>query len=559
MFNSDWRLSINSKTFDVLDISLFKNHRFTTLMSYIIFVWVLTTLKVLLIVSDIYTCIKLLAFNSWSNNIVAPYIPFHISKWLFSGCILASIVLVIWEVINGIRIYRTRNISLTYVNNFSRSMYSLFQYRIFCIYNKITPRGFYQRVAFFTFFELKDCVRLLFTDTPRQVINGLTLWSTLVTVDHDSNLGHVENFKGLITKIKTIAQTNHEEAVVLSFMLFSFAIWAIFITKLLVACLCSIYVYYRIFQDHRMSGLKEFVCVTISDNVDYLTEKYRKKKDRKDVYKRGILLDASVPDLNQVEAGWFDEPAPPIINASTTELLKKTSTENTLNSLSGSPPLPFKTAVATESVESLPENSEVLNPTSPINGITQHNTNLSHKRIAFDPIKKVQTFDLAYEFAPKLNKGQTFNSIATSDTTPSYYYNRADDRTDIGFNARRNFTKQLQINENIPLEDVSIRPTLDQDNSFDLAYEDKETDSSSPLISNFPERNASLPKTNFHVDTPARAYFNEYKNSDKDKDGDNASFLDSFPQRTTSLLNRRDRIENEDYEIYVQRMLNGGR
>lgn len=277
IFRNEWKYSINAKTFDNVDPSLFRNFRFCTLFNYIVWSWGLTLLKVALFVSDVYTCIKLLAYNSWSSNIIQPYLPFRISKWLFSGCILASIVLLIWETISGIRIYRTRNIALTYINDFSRTAYSLSNYNFFCVLNKISPTGAYQKVAFYTFFEIKSCIRLLFTDTPRQVINGLTLWSVLVTVKPNSSLGDLESFDGLIAKIRTIAQTNHEEAVLLSFMLFSFIIWAFFISRLVLALLCSVYVYYKLINKHRHSGLREFVCVTISRNIDALVERKRKK------------------------------------------------------------------------------------------------------------------------------------------------------------------------------------------------------------------------------------------------------------------------------------------
>ncbi|MCG8711268.1 hypothetical protein JHU04_004671, partial [Brenneria sp. 4F2] len=36
--------------------------------------------------------------------------------------------------------YRTRNISLTYVNNFSRTAYSISDYSKYCVYFKITPK-----------------------------------------------------------------------------------------------------------------------------------------------------------------------------------------------------------------------------------------------------------------------------------------------------------------------------------------------------------------------------------------------------------------------------------
>ncbi|QLL34577.1 hypothetical protein HG536_0G04390 [Torulaspora globosa] len=306
----DLEYSINAQTFDNVDPTLFRNFKIGALFNYVVLVWGLTLLKIALFVSDIYTCIKLLAFNSWSNNIIQPYIPFRISKWLFSGCILASIALLVWETVCGIRVYRTRNIALTYVNNFSRTAYSIKDYNTFCVLDKINPSGAYQKISFYTFFELKDCIRLLLADTPRQVINGLTLWSVLVTVKPNARLGDLESFDGLISKIRTIAQTNHEEAVILSFMLFSFVIWAFFISKLVLALIFAVFVYYRLLNEQKYAGLRSFVCATISRNVDALVEERKKKYN--DLYNTSV-----------VSLGTFDEFKGQSTNGSSAELLKQ--------------------------------------------------------------------------------------------------------------------------------------------------------------------------------------------------------------------------------------------
>lgn len=299
MLGNDWKYSINSKTFDDLEEEEFKNFRFKTVMSYLFDVIIINVLKIAFFVSDIYTCVKLLAFNSWSNNVIKPYISFRVTKWLFSACIFASIVLLVIEAIMGIRIYRTRNISLTYVNNFSRNIYSLRFYSKFCIYNKLTPKGFFQKISFFTFFELKNCLRLLFTDTPRQVFNGLTLWSVLVSAGNGTDLGDLESFSGLINKIKGIAETNHAEAVILSFMLFSFILWAFFICKFILALLCSVIVYYNLIRKHRYGSLKAYVCITINKKVDDMVNKQRNITKSQNIFKTSLLQSNSMLDINR--------------------------------------------------------------------------------------------------------------------------------------------------------------------------------------------------------------------------------------------------------------------
>ncbi|KAM3164244.1 Kch1 [Lachancea thermotolerans] len=512
MFRNDWKLSINSKTFDALDCSLFRNFKFMTVVNYAFFVLFLTAMKIALFISDVYTCIKLLAFNSWSNNVVPPYIPFRISKWLFSGCILASIVLIAWEIINGIRIYRTRNISLTYVNNFSRGAYSLSQYNKFCVYNRISPSGAYQKIAFFTFFELKDCLRLLVADTPRQVINGLTLWSVVVTVDQSSDLGRVESFSGLVAKIKTIAQTNHEEAVLLSFMLFSFVIWAFFITKFVAACLCSIYVYYRIFNERNASGLKEYVCVTVSEHIDYLVDKYQRRKQFNMVNQSRGLSSSSLLQTDDLEAGPWKSAAHTNVESleleDRSESRVNSSTANLLAKEFAAPVAPRLNKWA--SVDSLPtiDTADPVQAASPI--ANMHQT-APQKRTAFDPIARSEMFESSRPvkenpFAPRLINANTFNSVKTSNTVPSYYFDRdASPETPGAPEASRDEPDPAQRRQRPPPPAAQPVPAPGK------------------------------------VNTPEQAYFGEF-----------AASSDSLAQRNASVLARRDRIEREDYEFYTQ-------
>ena len=493
-----------------------------TVVNYGFFVVFLTAMKVALFISDVYTCIKLLAFNTWSNNVVPPYIPFRISKWLFSGCILASVVLIAWEVLNGIRIYRTRNISLTYVNNFSRGLYSLSQYNKFCVYNLISPSGAYQKVAFFTFFELKDCLRLLVTDTPRQVINGLTLWSVIVTVDHGADLGRVESFSGLIAKIKTIAQTNREEAVLLSFMLFSFVIWLFFITKFAAACLCSVYVYYRIISDRSASGLKEFVCVTVSEHINHLVDKYQKKRQFTPIHQTYGHSSASLLQEDDLESGqrWKNMDKTQS-NTESWELEERTDTagfnSSTSNLLAQRVPAPFAPRlISNPSVTSLP----TLNDVDPVQAVSpiaenSHQT-IPQKRIGFDPITRSETFESSTSihenpFAPRLVMANTLNSINTTSTVPSYYFGK--DGNSESRAARRPAPPDVKpIKVNTP----------------EQAY-----------FGGFGTSSENLPPAK--VNTPEQAYFGEF--------GDSNEYL---PRRDSSLQTRNERIFREDYAYYAK-------
>ncbi|CCK71094.1 pheromone-regulated K(+) transporter PRM6 KNAG_0G00370 [Huiozyma naganishii CBS 8797] len=270
----------NFKLFKDLDLSLYKNKSRKTQTHYIINVWGVTILRVVMLLFDIYTCIKLLAFNTWSNEYIPPFVPFRISKWLFSACIFVSILVMACEFVAGIRIYRTENISFSFMNNWTNTFRCLRDYRVYCLFEKITPSGVFQRMAFFTYFELKSSFKLLFADSPRQIINGLTLWSVLFTRGSTSemNLGDLESLQGVGQRMRWIAKNNHEEAVILSFMFSSFLIWVFFFLKLTVAVVLSLKIHHKLVYEWRFTDLKGYVCITISYNIDYLTEKYRFKQ-----------------------------------------------------------------------------------------------------------------------------------------------------------------------------------------------------------------------------------------------------------------------------------------
>ena len=270
-----------------LELALFRNTNRRKVLTYCVSIWGLTILKTGLIISDIYTCTKLLAFNTWSNNYIKPFIPFQISKWIFSICIILSVLLMLWKLSIGWRVYKSGNISLAYANSYARRMYCLRNYSVYCLFDKITPSGYLQRLTFFCYFELRNSFTLLFADTPRQFVNGLTLWSVLLTTsggdgnvcdDSFSSLTHLKSFPGIISRIKWIVMTNREESIILCSMLFSFILWSVLFIKFIVACMCIVQVHKFVRNELGFETVAEYVCVTVSYNIDYLVEKCRYKR-----------------------------------------------------------------------------------------------------------------------------------------------------------------------------------------------------------------------------------------------------------------------------------------
>ncbi|CAI4035438.1 hypothetical protein SMKI_13G0860 [Saccharomyces mikatae IFO 1815] len=269
--------------FQDIDMDLIPTAKWSTKIQYILYTWCQSVLHVAMFSSDIYTCVKLLAFNTWSNNIIQPFLAFRISKWLFSGCILCSSLILIVELIIGLKVFKKKEITPNYMNGVSRLMNCLFNFRKYQIFELIVLKDEkkFGKWLFFSYFEISGCLKLLLGDSPRQIINGLTLWSVLLTVSNETsskanstqNLGNLDNLNGIINKIKHIAKTNYEESVILSFMLFSFIIWVILISKLILSIVIFIVFIHPRFlsNEKKVKGyelrLRKYVSKVIDDNL----------------------------------------------------------------------------------------------------------------------------------------------------------------------------------------------------------------------------------------------------------------------------------------------------
>lgn len=260
----NWKWEIDNNTFDLVNVSQFKNTHFSTILAFFLAI-IQILLTIALYALDCYTCVKLLAYNQWASEI-QPFISIKISRWIFSGCILLSLLLLIYEWIYGIRVYKTRNISLTYTNSVARFLWSCKGYSYFCLYDQITPKNFFDYCAFFIYFTFKGCIKLLLADSPRQVINGLTIYS--VVKDHREQI--VSAYESLSTN-----GVKDTWAIVFTIMGLSFIIWLIFILKFFFALLISACVVTKINQEGYV--LKQFVCVRINERVRELSSKYHKE------------------------------------------------------------------------------------------------------------------------------------------------------------------------------------------------------------------------------------------------------------------------------------------
>jgi len=173
--------------FDFIDTRDFTDHSCTMRIKYL-WIYVLVLKSFLVYVFDIYTAITMLTTSNWSNHIFnsckqgtdngCVAIPFNIGKWLFVGCIIFSFLLLAYEARKARKIIQSRDISYAFTNIMANNYYSLRSYDHFCFFSRINnSTKKMDDFAFFVFFTFKSWKRLLLADGPRQVINGLTLYS----------------------------------------------------------------------------------------------------------------------------------------------------------------------------------------------------------------------------------------------------------------------------------------------------------------------------------------------------------------------------------------------
>ncbi|SCV72377.1 BQ2448_3914 [Microbotryum intermedium] len=178
------------RQFDFIDVHEFHSESCTTRLQYG-WLWLLFIKSIAVYAADIYTAIALLASGRWSGSILQSEaaassskgssvleVPFSIGKWIFTGCIIFSLLLLAWEARKSRAIIKSRDISYAFTNVMSQSWYALRSYDHFCFFCQIdNSKKKKDEFAFFVFFTFKGWKRLVLADGPRQVINGITLYS----------------------------------------------------------------------------------------------------------------------------------------------------------------------------------------------------------------------------------------------------------------------------------------------------------------------------------------------------------------------------------------------
>lgn len=227
-------------------------------------------LQGLFLASDVYTLVQIYALKNWQDFHTITYIPVLAYKIVFTACIGISFIYVIFVWVLGIVIQRRNHVVSSYLHIGARQIDSLKSYERFCIYEEIQTQNIHEWLCLTIYSEYHyDIINWLLADTPRQILNGATIAYSV------SNKFTSDDLTGILS---TIAKNDKEEAVLLSFMFFSFVIWLCFTFKNVIVIISSICI---VQSAKRKSNLKfnKYCADLVARSVSELYEKKAKIKE----------------------------------------------------------------------------------------------------------------------------------------------------------------------------------------------------------------------------------------------------------------------------------------
>ncbi|KAI0602167.1 hypothetical protein F4775DRAFT_306172 [Biscogniauxia sp. FL1348] len=198
---------------------------------------------------DTFTAINLLAFNTWSSSIEpTQLVPFDVSKWIFSICIIASFVNLGFEHLRALRVMKRGSVAECYLDNLAVRLESTRfgegqGWRRFLVFAELTKsKKGAEYVALFTYFSFQSWIRVIFCSGPRQVVNALTLYAVYTSNLIPTDVSSVESTLGsFFGKLESLAKDNTQQAVILSGMLFTLVVWVFAVLFLLIGVMFYVF------------------------------------------------------------------------------------------------------------------------------------------------------------------------------------------------------------------------------------------------------------------------------------------------------------------------------
>ncbi|RMZ83209.1 hypothetical protein DV738_g1320, partial [Chaetothyriales sp. CBS 135597] len=323
------------------------------------YLWFMLFVSISVYAVDTFTAINLLAFDKWAGRI-EPAIPFTISRWIFAGCIILSFVLLFYRWIRAIKVIRQGGVAKSYLDPLAVRLQSTRMgkqgrgWKRFLVFAELTKsKKGADYVALFSYFSFEAWLRIVFAEGPRQVLNGITLYSVtkdnFVPEGEHSPTDGTSKFDQFWINVGLMADQDKLQAIVLLGMLWTLIIWLLAAISLAVSV-----VLYLLFLWHHIpsgdGGLSRYCRIKINRRMERIVkakvEKALKKenqlRERQEAMKARQGLEVkkqpTLPSLDMAT-----DSLPPLSRQTTMTTLPEYSSRpgSAGNDLEGVPPLPL--------------------------------------------------------------------------------------------------------------------------------------------------------------------------------------------------------------------------
>ncbi|KAI9777394.1 MAG: hypothetical protein M1839_008907 [Geoglossum umbratile] len=291
-------------------------------------------LYILLIISisaygiDLFTAVNLLFYRRWAGK-VEPFIPIKYSRWIFSGCIILSWLILAFEWIRAVRVMKRGSVAESYLDPLAVRVQSIRMgkngrgWRRFLVFTLLTKsKKGTEYVALFTYFSFKAWIRIILAEGPRQVINALTLYSVVKArlVPNGANAPSKGNtdVAQFFVNLRILAESSRIQAIVLGGMAWTLIVWVIRALNLLVAVIL-----YLVFLWHHIPATDGGIKGYLTRKVDAKVRKIVAVKVQKALDKENAQRDAEEAKALK-DGGKKIQPTVPTLDGfeSTDELVK---------------------------------------------------------------------------------------------------------------------------------------------------------------------------------------------------------------------------------------------
>lgn len=274
---------------------------------------------------DTFTAINLLAFNKWAGQI-QPSIPLKYSRWVFSGCIILSFVLLIYRWLRALKVMRGGKVAKSYLDPLAVRVECIRMgqegrgWKRFLVFAELTKsRKGADYVALFAYFSFEAWLRIIFAEGPRQVINGITLYSyaqanIVPKGDHSTPVGQ-SPFVQFWKNFGVLAESDKLQIAIICGMIWTCLIWLISAISLAVSViLYLIFLWHHIPSD--AGGLKGYCRTKINRRMERIVKTKTDKALQKENEIRareeakafrdgtgGFKRQPTLPDIGKMETG----------------------------------------------------------------------------------------------------------------------------------------------------------------------------------------------------------------------------------------------------------------